>query len=141
MIDGCSKGDVLEELKESKLLHWNKGAVTELVKKINTLAGNSPKYIKKGDVFMDGVRSKKRPYVVIKVLGDICLSIPLSTCEDEINLYPSKSRYWLDGWFSKSIMSVKSSYVMSFHVGVYDNDKRLQKAIDCMMEFLIKALK
>lgn len=90
---------------------------------------NKPKYLKKGDVYIAAVGSKKRPVVIAKILDDIVLGIPLSTTKDELNLYKSSSRFFKNGWFSKQLISARKQYAYDNWVGIYDNHKRLNIAV------------
>lgn len=90
---------------------------------------SKPKYLKKGDVYLASVGSKRRPVVIAKILDDIVLGIPLSTTKDELNLYKSSSRFFGNGWFAKQLISANKQYAYDNWVGIYDNHKRLNTAI------------
>ena len=103
-----------------------------------------PQYVKVGDIYSNdcggglnaqGVR-KLRPCVIIKVLPDCVLSIPLTSVENSLALYESHYRFGRSGWFTKQVVTVPMEYALNNYSGVYDNPKRLRKAVSALKEFI-----
>lgn len=125
-----SKNDVLHHLK----------TITQIEKGDQTNTSTpkfKPKHLKKGDIIKNGVAFKVRPCVVIKVEKDIVYSIPLSTTENSNNLCETKSRFFENSYFSKSIVSNTIEVALKNYTGIYDNSKHLNKVIKQLKETLI----
>ncbi len=105
-----------------------------------------PPLIRKGDVFSEKVGAKKRPCCVIKVIGSLAYSIPLSTTQDEQNLIKGKIPRFSpdqgkDSYFSKGIVITPVSVVMENYLWAYENNAMVNKAIREMrkhMEIILK---
>lgn len=133
-----TKSEVIEDVEKSIIKHYTKEMVLFKLKSVRAPKPSPPSRLKKGDVFTtnEGGASKCRPYVVVSV-GDRCsLCIPLSTTKDCMNLSESSSRFFGDGYFSKSFVSFHNSFIMNNFVGVYDNQKKLELAQKKMREFI-----
>ena len=122
-----TKTEVLQEIDLSPVKSYTKELVKNLVSKVRQ-EREKPSKLKIGDVFVLQLSAKKRPVVVIAIKDTLVYGIPLTSTEDEMNLIPSKSRFFGNGWFSKSLVTVKHDIVMENFVGVYDNEKLLRKA-------------
>lgn len=122
-----TKHEVLKEVDESPLQHYNKATVKALIGKVS-YDSQKPSHLKAGDVFIYQVGLKRRPVVIVKVVDNLVYGIPLSSTEDEMNLSVSKSRFFSDGFFGKTITAVKINVAMDNFVGVYDNPKLLREA-------------
>lgn len=105
-----------------------------------------PPYIRKGDVYTERVGHKRRPCCVIKVVGSLAYSIPLSTTQDEQNLIKGKMPRFSteqdkDSYFSKGIVITPVSVVMENYLWAYENNAMVNKAIREMrkhMEIILK---
>lgn len=126
LIDGMSKTE------------FTKGEVKSFINSVNTTDSMPPTEYRKGDVIANGVGAKKRPMVVISIVGNMMYGIPLSSTQDEFNLSESKSRFMGDGWFSKGVSVVTKEYADENFIGVYDNMKLLNKAIELMKNEISK---
>lgn len=93
---------------------------------------NVPDTIKKGDIFTMFGGTKSRPFVVIKVVKSVVYCIPLSTTENELNLFKISSRFTGDEFFTRGIMCATLQYVKDNFTGVLDNNKALNQAIKQM---------
>lgn len=91
--------------------------------------------LKVGDVVSFQI-AKKRPVVIIYIAEDYCIGIPLSSTDDEINLCPSSSRQFGDGYFGKSLVCMKTEYCKHHFIGTFDNDDGLNNAI-CELKVLV----
>ena len=123
-----TKQELLESIRLSKKTSYSVAEVNNFITSISTKETKVP-YLKKGDVITHMVGTKVRPCVVAKVTLNTCWVVPLSSTEDELNLYESKSRFFGKGHFSKAIVSVKMDFAKSNFIGVYDNPKRLNRAL------------
>lgn len=117
--------------------------VKHLINGINVIQSHAPSKLRKGDVILSTSSSseKRRPMVVVKVLQEVCLVLPLSTTEDSLNLIPSSSRFFREGFFTKQVLTVKLENAYKNFAGVYDNPRELNKAIKEMQKYLIKNFK
>lgn len=104
-----------------------------------------PLYLKIGDIYLnDGAGGglnkagfpKKRPCVIISVKDDIVHSIPLTTCDNGLALTKSNYRFGKEGFFTKQIITANKEYALNNFAGVYDNPKRVRKAIKELKEYL-----
>jgi hypothetical protein len=117
---------------------YTKGEVKTFINTIVTADSKPPLKYKKGDVIANGIGVKKRPIVVIRIIGELLFCIPLSTTKDEFNLCESDSRFMGSGWFSKGLSVVSKEYANDNFIGVYDNPKLLNKAIHQLKLLLLK---
>lgn len=99
-----------------------------------TMEIEPPKYYKKGDVIQFEAGLKPRPCVIVKLEEEIVYAIPLSSTCDEINLCESRSRFFGRGFFSKTIVAIKTKYCNEHYLGIYDNPKLLNKAIKLLKQ-------
>lgn len=98
-----------------------------------------PTYIRKGDVFVGYEGKKKRPNVVIKVLKDrTILYIPLTSTDNVHCLSESKSRFFGEGCFSKSFSVATEEFALENFVGVYDDMKVINNAVQELKKFVNK---
>ena len=109
---------------------FSKGSVLHYLNMI-TFGGSQikPTHLKKGDIYVDKVGSKRRPCVIIKVCEEMVYSIPLSTTENSLNLCETKSRFLSDGFFSKSVACSTKEWASESFIGVYDNPTHLNDTI------------
>ena len=114
-----SKSRVLEDIDKIDKQSLSISMVKYLINSIN-VEPNIPMYFKKGDIILNEV-GYKRPCVVIKVEKDFLLTIPLSTTKDCLNLCKYKSRFLRDGFYSKSIVAIKTDYARNNFIGIFDN--------------------
>ena len=131
------KSEVLAEVINTPSKLFTKEQVKELVTSVKTtgmIDGTAVSKIKKGDVISLMVAQKRRPCVVCKVEKQIAWYMSLSSTEDYMNVYPSKSRFLGNGWFSKQIGCCHVGIAMSNFIGVYDNPKHLNKAIKALKQ-------
>lgn len=124
-----TKEELIERIDNSEIKHYTKPIVKDFIHSVSLKGIGKPKYLKKGDVFIHGF-PKFRPNVVISVGSECSYYMSLSTTKDCMNIYESKSRFFEDGYFSKGIMCAPNSVIMERLAGVYDNHKRLNKAIE-----------
>lgn len=102
---------------------------------------NKPSKLRKGDVFLGYSGKKSRPCVVCKVLKDGTVTyIPLTGSENVHCLTESKSRFFGEGCFSKTFDVCTEEYATENFIGVYDNNKLLNKAIKTLKEYINKNL-
>jgi len=80
----------------------------------------TPSFLKKGDVILKTVGGKRRPCVIIKVLAEMVVIIPLTSTENIHNLCESKSRFFGEGWFSKTYDIEEIKWARMNFIGVYD---------------------
>lgn len=133
----ASKESVLEGLKEKG---YSFAEVKHIIGTITCVENCAPSEFKKGDVFIQKVGVKSRPVVIIAVEEDIVYGIPLSTTEDELNLCESSSRFFGEGFFSKTLVSASFEYIRGNFAGVYDNPKVVNKAIRELQKIAEKVL-
>lgn len=135
-----SKEEVLASIKNEA---HSAATVKHLISGINTIQSHAPTKLRKGDVILSTSSSseKRRPMVIVKVLQETCLVLPLSTTEDSLNLVPSTSRFFKEGFFTKQVLTVKLENAYKNFAGVYDNPRELNKAIREMKRYLIKNFK
>lgn len=127
----ASKSSVLASLDKET---YGVAEVKGLIQKVTKHDDVYPLSLKKGDVYSIIIGKKSRPTVIIKVLKDTVLSIPLSTTKDELNLCEYSSRFFGKGYFSASIITSKSEYAHSKFLGVLDNNRCLNNAINEMKQ-------
>lgn len=100
-----------------------------------------PSEIKKGDAIINFEGVKSRPCVVCKVLKDrTVLYIPLTSSENVHCLSESKSRFFGEGCFTKSISVCTEEFAINNFIGVYDNMPALNKAIKELKNYIQKHL-
>lgn len=96
-----------------------------------------PSKLKKGDVFMYNINDNKyRPVVVIKIEDGVVYGLAISSKEDCLNLCPSLSRFFGEGFLSKGLVVTTVEKAKSKFAGIYDNPKRLHSAIKMLKEQL-----
>ena len=134
-----TKKEILEKLESSPVKHYTTSMVRDLVHSVSSKGLKQVNYIKKGDVFITGA-PKLRPNVVVSVQNDCCLCMSLSTTKDCMNIYESKSRFMGDGYFSKAIFAVPNYVIRENFIGVYDNPKRLNKAIEACKKYIFERI-
>jgi len=118
-----------------------KKTIMEADFKVLKQSNNPPKYIKKGDVLILPEGSKTRPCVVIKVLKDkTVLYIPLTSTDNIHCLSASKSRFFGEGCFTKTISLCSEEVAIQSFVGVYDSPKVLNNAIKEIKKFYAENL-
>jgi len=130
-----TKKEIMTEVEESPHSNFSKSKVKVL---INSIAERKspPLKLKKGDVISINGGVKKRPCVIIKIINGVTYSIPLSTTEDELNLIPFENRFFGHGWFSRSLVTCIYSVAISQFIGVFDDNRTLNKASnELFMEF------
>jgi len=135
-----SKEQVLATVKNEA----HSGAmVKHLINSITSIETKRPVKLRKGDVIVKEcfTTTKKRPYVLIKVLKEFSLALPLSTTEDSLNLCESDSRFFRVGFFSNQLVTLKNQDALENFAGIYDNPRNLNKAVKIMKEFLDKNLR
>lgn len=100
-----------------------------------------PKTLKKGDLFIGhSVNGKQRPFVVYKVMGDMALTIPLTTTEDAYALVPHNSRFSEKGFLCNHFAVVKTEYILKRFVGMFDDNRSINKAAKLITEKTLKEL-
>lgn len=101
-------------------------------------------YVIKGDCFTQHVGIKKRPCCVIKVVGNLCYAIPMSTTEDELNLIKTKparcSHKQQVNYFSKSVIVAPVEVVLDNFLFNYENNAVVNKAIREMRKLMADVL-
>lgn len=95
-----------------------------------------PSKLKKGDVYLQHVGTKKRPVVIIHVEEEIVYGFPLSTTEDCLNMCPSLSRFFGEGFINKGLVTAPTEYAIENFAGIYDNPKRIHSAVKMFKEQL-----
>lgn len=88
----------------------------------------SPTQLRKGDVYRHN-QMKGRPVVIIKVTKDKVWGISLSTTQDSMNMCESNSRFFRGQYFCYGLHSAPIDYALENFLGVFDNNKSLNKAI------------
>lgn len=140
--------EVKEKLVEGIVAH-NKYNGQYLIDKVNTTDLNIhkvptnktiPTHVKKGDVFYSLAGSKVRPCVVVKVLKDEVIFITLTSSDNSSALIPSKSRFFGEGYFGKTLSNAPIELVLNRFLGVYDNPKNLNLAIKEIKKYFIDNL-
>jgi len=117
---------------------YTKGEVKSFVNSVKMIESVAPTSFRKGDVIANGVGAKKRPIVVINIVGDVMYGIPLSTTQDCMNLCEASSRFFGSQYFSKGVSVVTVEYAKDNFLGVYDNPKSLNQAIELMKQEISK---
>lgn len=131
------KEDIINELDKT---NYTKGEVILLLSSVQSKP-QAPKTLKKGDMYIDNIGSKKRPAVIIKVLPDIVISIALSTTEDALNLHPYPADRFRDGgFFSKGFMVATVDHARNNYAGVYEDKKLLNEVIKLAKNFINNSL-
>ena len=117
--------------------HYNHKEVKALLTQVSfTIRANlGPKVLKRKDVVQFSTGKKLRPCVVIRVENDIVHAIPLSTTKDCINLAKSNDRVF-NGFFAKSIVTIKLDEALKSFVGIYENTRGLNKAVQSIKEMV-----
>jgi hypothetical protein len=131
------KEDVINELDKT---NYTKLEVVLLLQSVQSKP-LAPKSLKKGDMYIDNIGSKKRPAVIVKVLPDIVISIALSTTEDAINLCPYPAdRFREPGFFSKGFMIATIDHARNNYAGQYEDKKLLNEVIKLAKNFINNSL-
>lgn len=124
----ASKSEILKEIEDSPVKSFTKDIVKAYITRVDAVRGK-PSKLKTGDVFVWVLNgNKKRPVVIVSIKGGMVYGIPLSTTEDGMNMMASKSRFFGEGWFGKSLVSLREELVMNYFVGTYDNPSLVKKA-------------
>ena len=132
----ANKNKVIEELKDK---NYALSEVKHLIGTITHIDDNSPSILKKADVFISAVGTKRRPVVIIKVTDCLVYGIPLSTTEDCLNLCTFKSRFFGEGYFSNQLVTAPLEYAKINFVGVLDNSRDLKIAVE-KLKIIVKNL-
>lgn len=121
--------DIIKNVKNNK--SFSKTEVLEILNTITKLNNhnNKPKYLKKGDVINNLIGNKVRPCVIIKVEKEQVYVIPMSTTDDHNKLCDAKSRFFKDGYFTKTLASINYDIAIKQYKGSYDNPKHLNIVI------------
>lgn len=114
---------------------YSRDQVKHILNSINSLdGGGSEKYlpnkVKFGDVCRlesthGVVAGKPRPFAVLKVIGEECICVPLSSTEDWNTLVKGESRFFKESIFTKNIVILPTQMVINSFVAPYDNRKIL----------------
>jgi len=100
-----------------------------------------PNIIKKGDCLIVQEGAKTRPGIVVKVLSDrTIIYIALTSTENVHCLTPYKNRFFGEGCFSRSFSVCTEEYALNNFVGVFDDNKTLNKAIKDLKDFVNNSL-
>jgi hypothetical protein len=99
------------------------------------LNSKEPIKYKKGDVFSFNLSSKPRPYVIIKQVKELIISIPLTTCKDELSVHFYNSRFMGQGYFSNQLLAFKESHIKDNFIGVLDDTKNINIAFKQIVEY------
>lgn len=100
-----------------------------------------PTKIKKGDAFIGhSVNGKQRPFIVYKVLGDMTLVIPLTTTNDAYALIPHNSRFFEEGYLCNHFCTVRTDFIHKRFIGMFDDNRSINKAAKLITEKTIKEL-
>lgn len=85
--------------------------------------------IKKGDVIVHRLY-KNRPLIVAKVTKSVAYCIPMTTTLDELTLNQFNSRIFGKKYFSLGIVPARVDIAKKSFIGVLDDPKSLNKAIE-----------
>lgn len=134
----ATKQEVLDKVQDN--LKYPGTQVKNIINQVTKIEQPYLTKLKKGDVFSyaygKDVNKKPRPAVIVKVLDEIVLAIPLSTNPGHMELCESKSRFFRDCWFTKHLISCHIDVAKERFLGVYDNPKRLNRAIKELSIFI-----
>lgn len=101
-----------------------------------------PQILKKGDVFLGmGVNYKVRPMVVAIVKETTSYCIALTTTKDSNALINHTSRFFDAGYLCESFILVSNDFIINKFIGVLDDNRNLNKAIELIKDKLISDLK
>lgn len=128
-----SKEEILERIESGQCT-----SIKECEQWIRTMNNylNVPLRLKKGDVFKYTDHFKSRPCVIYKIIGDLCVCIPLSTTKDEMSIHNYNSRFFGNNYFSKSILFFKKKEVETRILGILDDNKNLNIAYKMIKDLL-----
>lgn len=113
-----------------EVIHFMSHAVTK----------RKPTFIKRGDVCQGSAFNfKMRPFVVAKVTKAGCYCIPLTTGEDSYSTVPYKSRFFSDGFLGNTFYLLPEEVVLETFIGVFDDSKSLNKAINLISIQIVKS--
>lgn len=100
-----------------------------------------PSIIKKGDAIVVQEGAKTRPCIVAKVLSDrTVIYIALTGSENVHCMTPFKSRFFSEGCFSRSFSVCTEEYALENFVGIFDDNKTLNRAIKDLKDFVNNSL-
>lgn len=127
-----SREQVIEKLVSPS---YSRDQVKHILNSINSLDGMGvekylPNKLKFGDVAKlhsgTGVTpNKPRPFVIVKVMKEESICIPLSSTDDWNTLIKGESRFFKESNFTKNIIVLPNSMLISNFVAPYDNRKVL----------------
>jgi len=129
------KRTVVKSIEVNKT--YTGGQVMSLVDSI-TVRGtiNPPNSLKRGDVYLSNLGGKDRPTVVIKVMKGCVIATSLTSESDScFTLTPYKSRFFGEGFFSKSLTTATLEYATENFCSVFDSPADLNKACKALKEF------
>jgi len=133
-----TREELMNIIDSSRKDEFTKGEVKSYINSVKMLEAVAPTSFRKGDVIANGVGAKKRPIVIVSVVGDVMYGIPLSTTQDCMNLCEASSRFFGSQYFSKGLSAVTVDYAKDNFLGVYDNPKSLNQAIELMKQEINK---
>ena len=96
---------------------------------------SAPTELKKGDLFIGySINGKRRPFVVANVIDkDTCAAIPFTTTKDLYALVPCTSRFFdRPTNLTNQVHLVKTEFVQDNFIGVFDNNRALNKALSIL---------
>lgn len=127
-----TKDEIIRRIDDEKpSIHQVKGWLKTIS------SGKTVSSLRKGDVIAY-LLYKRRPVVVVKVTKDNIYGIPLSSTEDEHNLCAYSSRQFGNGFFNKSLVTMKPDICKNNFIGTFDNFKDLNKAVKLLKELIMK---
>ena len=112
-----------------------------VISRINDVSAEDtymPKYLKYGDVVTVSIGAKSRPAVIIKIIENSVIAIPLTTAKNHNFLMESKSRFLKDGYFCNSYTVMSKDDAIEKFIGVFDDDKMLNEAVNQLGIFFMK---
>lgn len=130
-----TKQELIESLDKPS---YGMKEVKHLLHSVANTRVNPPSVLKKGDVFAMGLCGKVRPLVIVKVRNELVYAIPISSTQDALNLGPATSRFFGVGYFTRSIQCQTVEKAKEHFIGVYDNPRNLNDAIEALRELLYR---
>lgn len=125
------KKQVIDSLGKST---YTKAEVVHLLTSVTGAA--IPSTLKKGDIIVVNY-NKRRPAIVIKVIGDVVYSVTLTSSENEFAFTPYSSRFLGSGFISSTIITCTIEQALENFVGVFDSPKQLNKVIKELKEYYL----